>query len=55
VTDCDFRFDETRGKVVNSFTSNVGDYDAEMEWAGNGRGYTDDGSADGWAKVITRN
>ncbi|MFC6951274.1 hypothetical protein [Halorubellus litoreus] len=53
--ECDFRFDETRDKVVDSFTSNVGDYSADMQWAGNGDGYTDDESADGWAKIITRN
>jgi hypothetical protein len=53
VTECDFRFDQTRDKVVNSFTSNVGDYNVSRQHVGNGTGYKDDESADGWAKVIT--
>lgn len=54
VTNCDFRFDQTRDKVVESFTSNVGDYSVESQWVGNGSGYTDSESADGHAKLITR-
>ncbi|NHN42646.1 hypothetical protein G9C85_13545 [Halorubellus sp. JP-L1] len=53
--ECDFRFDEARATVAESFASNVGDYGVDAKWSGNGSGYGGDESADGWTKVITRN
>jgi len=53
LTACDFRFDRTREKVTDAYVSNLGNYDVDRRWAGNGYGYTDDDSADGYANVIT--
>lgn len=54
ITDCDFRFDSSRERVADTWTTDIGGYETSYDWLGNGSGYTDDGSADGWLATIER-
>jgi len=56
VTECNFKFDEARQTATTAFVDHVSpqDYSYQKTYAGNGRGYTDDDSADGWRNLITR-